>query len=169
MTLQPTFSLGPRSSRLAVAGDYRARISVHGVSFFPRYDDYYRFSFDHQHVDDELFFYNQTAADPSVDYSYWSNRQRVPHVELFFNLTSFGTQKELALVFGFDVFTESRLLVFSDAGQLDDETLAVGDNHFLTEIENQSLSLYLYFIHARKGPGRSGGDWFFRGVTGYVV
>jgi hypothetical protein len=118
MTLQPTFSLGPRSSRFALTGNYRARSSVHGVSFFPRYDQHYRYSFDHQHADDELFFCNHTAADPSVDYSYWSNRRRVPHVELFFDLTSFGTQKELALVVGFDVVTESRLLVFSDASVL---------------------------------------------------
>ena len=89
-------------------------------------------------------------------------------MQLYFNLTSFGTQKELALVFGFDADTESRLLIFSDAEQLGDETLAVGDNQFLLEIESLG-SLYLYFIHAQRAGFLYGGRWFFRGVTGYVI
>jgi len=65
-------------------------------------------------------------------------------VHLYLNLASFGTQKELALVFGFDaISTNARLLIFSAAGQLGDETLAIGDNQFLMEIESVDTSLNL--------------------------
>ena len=169
MTLEPTFALTPRSSYYYSASDYQARIYVNAVSFSPKWYDTYRYSFDHQHAQDEVYFYHYTAVDPSVDYSSWSNRRRVPHVRLHFNLTSFGTQKELALVFGFDPINESRLMIFSDAGQLSDETLLVGDNQFLMEIESLETGLNLYFIHAQRAGSSSGGEWFFRGVTGYVI
>jgi hypothetical protein len=73
--------------------------------------------------------------------------------------------KQLALIFGFDVQFSSfpgRVLVYSDAGLIKDQTLAYGDNQFLLEIESLDLGFYLYFIHA-------GGHWFFRGLSGYVV
>lgn len=169
MTLEPTFSLTPRSSYFYSADDYQARTWVHGVSFLPKYSASNRYSFDLQHAQDEVLLPAAMAGDPSVDYSPWSNRRRVPHVHLFFDLRSFGINKELALVFGFDAISESRLLIFSDAGQLSDETLAVGDDQFLIEIESLETNLSLYFIHAQKAGSSSGGSWFFRGVTGYVI
>lgn len=169
MTLEPTFALTPRSSYFYSASDNLALAHVFGVSLLSKYSDGYRNSFDNQHAEDEAFFYGGTAADPSVDYSSWSNRRLVPHVMLFINLTSFGAQKELALVFGFDATSGSRLLIYSDAGQLSDETLAVGDNQFLLEIESLETYLSLYFIHASEAGSDYGGNWFFQGVTGYVI
>jgi hypothetical protein len=66
------------------------------------------------------------------------------------------------VIFGFDVLFNGRLLVYSYAGLLQDQTLVYGDNQFLLEIESLDLSLNLYFIHA-------GGYWFFTGISGYVV
>jgi hypothetical protein len=93
----------------------------------------------------------------------------VPHVELSFNLTAYGDLKELALVFGFDATGESRLLIFSDAEQLGDEVLTPGDNQFLLEIEGLDQPLHLYFVHVDRAGLSTGGSWFSRGVTGYVV
>ena len=57
---------------------------------------------------------------------------------------------------------EGRVLVYSNAGLLQDQTLVYGDNQFLLEIESLDLPFQLNFVHA-------GGDWFFRGLSGYVV
>jgi len=60
------------------------------------------------------------------------------------------------------VSTENaRVLVYSNAGLLQDQTLVYGDNQFLLEIESLDQPL-LAFIHA-------GGWWFFTGLSGYVV
>lgn len=170
MTLEATFSLTPRSSYFLMANDNRAQIeTVQNVNFYAKSSASYRYSFDHQHAQDELFFHAHSAVDPSVDYSVYQNRKAVSLVRLYFNLASFGTHKELALIFGFDALSESRLLIFSDAEQLGDEVLNVGDNQFLIVSEGLETSLNLYFIHAHRSGASSGGQWFFRGVTGYVV
>ena len=168
MSLVPTFSLTPRSSYFYSGLHTRAQLAVRGVTCYPNFYANYRYSFDHQHAQDELYFHSHMAVDSSVDYSIYNNRRRVPHALLNFDLGSFGAQKELALVFGFDALSESRLLIFSDAEQLADETLEVGDNQFLMEIESLA-GLNLYFIHAQKPGSSYGGDWFVRGVTGYVI
>lgn len=54
------------------------------------------------------------------------------------------------------------VLVYSNAGLLKDQQLVYGDNQFLLEIESLDLPFFLFFIHA-------GGNWFFRGLSGYVV
>ena len=59
-------------------------------------------------------------------------------------------------------FSPGRVLVYSDAGLLKDQTLIYGDNQFLLEVESLDQPFLLYFIHA-------GGSWFFRGLSGYVV
>ena len=170
MTLEATFSLTPRSSYFFVANDTQARIAaVQNVNFYAKVSASYRYSFDNQHAQDELFFQTYSAVDPSVDYSNYQNRKGVSLVRLYCNLASFGTHKELALIFGFDAVTESRLLIFSDAEQLGDEVLNVGDNQFLIVSEGLETPLNLYFIHADSATKSIGGGWFFRGVTGYVV
>jgi hypothetical protein len=58
--------------------------------------------------------------------------------------------------------SNARVLVYTDAGLLKDQQLVYGDNQFLLEIESLDQPLWLYFIHA-------GGDWFFRGLSGYLV
>lgn len=170
MTLEATFSLTPRSSYFFIANDKQARIAtVQNVNFYAKTSASYRYSLDHQHAEDELFFQTNSAVDPSVDYSTFQNRKGVSLLRLYFNLASFGTHKELALIFGFDAVTESRLLIFSDAEQLGDEVLNVGDNQFLIVSEGVETYLNLYFIHVHKAGMSMGGGWFFRGVTGYVV
>jgi len=54
------------------------------------------------------------------------------------------------------------VLVYSEAGLHKEQQLVYGDNQFLLEIESLDLPLHLYFIH-------TGGNWFFRGLSGYVV
>ena len=162
MSLDPNFALTPRSSYFHASMSERAQLmEISGTTFYPRYYESYRLSFDKQHENDELYFLEYNAADPAVDYSSWNSRRGIPHIGLFYNLSSFGANKELALVFGFDATQQSRVLVYSSAAQLDDVTLEVGDNQFLMEIESLD-PLLLYFVHA-------GGYWFFRGITAYVV
>jgi hypothetical protein len=65
----------------------------------------------------------------------------------------------------FDVWVSTlnaRVLVYSNAGLLQDQTLVYGDNQFLLEIESLDQPLFLAFIHA-------GGYWLFTGLSGYVV
>jgi len=92
--------------------------------------------------------------------------KKARHLELSIDLSSYAAaHKQLALIFGFDAFTpgfDGRVLVYSNAGLLQDQMLVYGDNQFLLEIESLDLPLFLYFIHA-------GGYWFFRGLSGYVV
>ena len=105
------------------------------------------------------------AADPKVDYTQFANRNKTRFLAAWLDLWGY-TNKQLALIFGFDVMPTStpggRVLVYSDAGLLKDQQLVYGDNQFLIEIESWNTSFMLYFIHA-------GGNWYFRGLSGYVV
>ncbi len=168
MSLSPNFELTPLNSNFYITGTNKARLFIYGPVFYPQYSTGYRYSFNKQHENDVLYYPNSNAADPSLNFGYWLIRTRSPHIQLDYNLSSFGANKELALVFGFDATLRSRLLVYSDSGQLADITLEVGDNQFLMEIESID-SMYLYFIHARHDNSDYGGSWFFRGITGYVV
>ena len=79
-------------------------------------------------------------------------------------MRDYGAQKELALIFAFDVAVSlgGRVLIYSDAGLIQDQLLIDGDHQFMIEMESVSQSMVLYFIHA-------GGYWFFKGLSGYVV
>ncbi len=96
------------------------------------------------------------------------NRSLAPVITLNFDLRALGANKELALVFRFDALLNARLLIFSDAGQLGDVALIAGDDQFLMELEELGPT-DLYFIHSRKDGSNVGGDWFFKGITGWVV
>jgi len=168
LPLEATFGLTPRESYFYVAEDQRAVLAIQGAYFSPKYYEGYRYSFDGQHAEDKLYFPRYNAADPGLDYTVWDNRRMVPYIRLDYNLSSLGTHKELALIFGFQAVSESRLLIFTDDGLLSDETLVPGDNQFLMEVETID-SLDLHFIHARRDGSIYGGDWFFKGITGYVV
>jgi hypothetical protein len=113
-----------------------------------------------------FFFDAAFASDPNLDYTQWTNRKKTQALWCSIDLRDYaGAQKQLALIFGFDVFYSTlngRVLVYSDAGLLSDQTLVYGDNQFLLEIDSLDLPLTLYFIHA-------GGYWFFKGISGYVV
>ena len=85
-------------------------------------------------------------------------------VQLNYNLSDFTPHKEVALTFRFDATSDSRVLIYTDAGRLDEEILHQGDDQFLIEVESTSF-LKLYFIHVTPG----GGSWFFRGIDGYIA
>jgi hypothetical protein len=108
----------------------------------------------------------QSRQRPDLDYTQWANLKKARYLQLYISLPSYAAaHKQLALIFGFDVIYSSlpaRLLVYSDAGLLQDQQLVFGDNQFLLEIESLDSGFSLYFVHAR-------GAWFFRGLSGYVV
>jgi hypothetical protein len=115
-----------------------------------------------------FFFDASYASDPNLNYALYTNRQKARILEFGFNLTGYaGANKQLVLIFGFDVQTswqQGRVLVYTDAGPLpqNPHQLIYGDNQFVLEIDSLDQVFYLYFIHA-------GGWWFFRGLSGYVV
>jgi hypothetical protein len=158
--LDATFTLTPRSPWFNAAADRHGELYCFGADFMLADLDYTTL------YNADLFFFNSyTAADPNIDYSQWPNRVKVPNIEVYLDLTGYGTAKQLALVFGFEItFSTSpgRVLVYSDAGLISDQTLAAGDNQILLEIDSLDKPFHLYFVHA-------GGYWFFRGVSGYVV
>src|SRR5439155_22178857 len=109
---------------------------------------------------DRFFFDGAFAADPNLDYRQWANRQKASFLSIRFDLGIYGMNygggyKQLALIFGFDVLfqgADGRVLVYSDAGLLQDQMLWYDDNQFLLEVESLYLPFNLYFIHA-------GGYW----------
>lgn len=111
-----------------------------------------------------FFFDAAFAADPTLNYSDWTYRKNARFLTAWLDLRDYGAQKQLALIFGFDVMYSmgGRVLVYSDAGLIQDQALVYGDNQFMLELESLSQWAYLYFIHA-------GGYWFFKGLSGYVV
>jgi hypothetical protein len=161
MSLNPTFALTARHPYYWTANQKQAEVRCYGSdSFYP-----HPYGFASQYAGDQLFFDGMFAADPALDYSNWTNRKKCRFVLLMCRLQAYGPQKQLALVFGFDVLfaaVNARLLIYSDAGLLQDQTLMHGDNQFLLEVDSLSPPINLYFIHA-------GGSWFFKGITGYVI
>jgi hypothetical protein len=168
MSLVPNFALTPRNSYFYGSTSDHAAMAVYGATFYPNYGDNYRYSFDKQHENDELYFSYSCAGDSTINFLNWSNRQKVPRIELLYDLSSFGVNKELALIFGFDATSKSRVLIYSDTEQLGDVTLNIGDNQFLIEIETVDY-MNLYFLHVQNTNSAYGGTWFFRGITGYVI
>lgn len=161
MSLNPTFALTPKAPIYYTGPQNSAVLFCYGADFTYNAPT----SLSHLFLTDRFFFDAAFAADPALDYSLWANRKRSRFLDLSCNLQSFGSQKQLALVFGFDVLWSApngRVLVYSDAGLLHDQTLVKGDNQFLMQIDSLTLPLNLYFVHA-------GGYWFFKGLTGYVI
>ena len=168
MSLTATFSLSPRESWYYVGDTQRASLWILGVDIIPEYREGLAMSFNGQYADDRLFFNAYTAADPMLDYTIWGNRRCAHYIQLSYNLSSLGTNKELALIFGFQAINPARVLIYTDAGLLGDQALDLGDNQFLIEVESLN-SLSLYFIHACLDGINNGGGWFFEGINGYVV
>jgi hypothetical protein len=133
-----------------------------------KFNPSYRNSFDHQHASDEVCFWSNRAGDAAANYTVYTERHNVPHVVCHYDLSDFAPHKEVALTFRFDAVLESRILVYTYAGLLDEEVLHVGDNQFLIEVESTD-SLTLYFIHANLDGSILGGEWFFRGIDGYIA
>ena len=160
--LEATFTLTPRSPFYFKSAHNQADLFCYGADF--TYISPANLS--SLYASDRFFFDAAFAGDPNLDYAQWANRKKARFLMSYIDLRDFGAaQKQLALIFGFDVLYSSvdgRVLVYSDAGLLYDQKLVYGDNQFLLEIESLDLPLGLYFIHA-------GGYWFFRGISGYAV
>jgi hypothetical protein len=156
--LDATFTLTPKSPFHNAGPSDQAWLACYGSTFFASSP----WDFSSLYGADSIFYSYSMAADPTVNYSNWLNRMKVPRVELEAFLWQYGAGKSLALVFGFEASTTGRVLVVTDAGLIKDQTLAMGDNQCLLEIESLDSPIYLSFIHA-------GGDWFFKGLSGYVV
>lgn len=160
--LDATFTLTPRTPLYWNSLHKQAVLFCHGADFAyigPT-------DLSSLHTSNRFFFDGAFASDPNLDYTQWTNRKRARFLTCTFDLGDYaGTQKQLALIFGFDVHysaVSGRALVYSNAGLLSDQTLVYGDNQFLLELDSLDLPLTLYFIHA-------GGYWYFRGLSGYVV
>lgn len=161
MSLNPTFALTARNPIYWLALQKQAELFCYGADF--SYSSPTNLSA--LYAADQFFFDAAFAADPAVNYSVPANRKKSRFLDLSFSLQAFGAQKQLALVFGFDVLfaaVNARVQIYSDAGLLHDQTLVKGDNQFLFEIDSLTQPLNIYFIHA-------GGYWFFNGITGYVI
>jgi hypothetical protein len=160
--LDATFTLTPRFPFYYKSAHNQAVLFCYGADFtYASPND-----LSSLYASDRFFFDAAFAADPNLDYTQWANRKKTRFLWPVIDLGDYGAaQKQLALIFGFDVLYSSvdgRVLVYSDAGLLHDQKLVYGDNQFLLEIEFLALPFSLYFIHA-------GGYWFFRGLSGYVV
>ena len=159
--LDATFTLTPRSPVYYESPNI-ASLYCHGADFW----SYSPADFSSLYASDRFFFDGSFACDPNLDYRQWANLKKARYLDVYINLQSYaGTKKELALIFGFDVLWSAnpgRVLVYSNAGLLQDQQLVYGDNQFLLEIDSLDSTVYLQFIHA-------GGYWFFRGISGYVV
>jgi hypothetical protein len=160
--LDATFTLRPKAPFHWISAQNHAVLFCYGADFayISPYD------LPSLHATDRFFFDGAFASDPNLDYSQWANRRKSRFIYCVLDLRAFAaSQKELALVVGFDVVysgSDARVQVYSDAGLLSDETLVYGDNQFLIEVESLDQPLNLYFVHA-------GGPWYFRGISGYVV
>ena len=156
--LEATFTLTPRSPYYNPGPRQQSWIWCFGSEFLP----FAPYDFSSLYAADNFFFEQFSAGDPATDYTPYPSRQKVPFLEAFVDMTAFATAKQLALIFGFATLAGGRVLVYTDAGKISDQTLAPTDNQFLLEIESLDSAFWLYFIHA-------GGDWFFKGLSGYVV
>jgi hypothetical protein len=159
--LDATFTLTPLSPFYYYTPHYQALLVCYGADF----EIYNPTNLSSLYASNRFFFSGAFAADPNLDYTQWVNRKKARFLEAYIDLGDYGANKQLALIFGFDVWfsgADGRVLVYSDAVRLQDQQLVYGDNQFLLEIESLALPLQLYFIHA-------GGYWFFRGLSGYVV
>jgi hypothetical protein len=157
--LDATFTLTPRSPLYLVSSQQYASLNCYGVDFLP----FGSRDFSSLYSLDQVYFGWPRNADPAINYSLWANRRNAPHLEVYIDLTGLGTSKSLALVFGFEPgWFAGRVIVWNDAVPIADRVLAPGDNQLLIELESLDSVARLYFIHA-------GGDWFFNGISGYVV
>jgi len=160
--LDATFTLTPRSPVYFNSPRNQALLVCYGADF--SYTSPTDLS--SLYASDRFFFEAAFASDPNLDYTQWANRSKARFLASYISLPNYAAaHKQLALIFGFDVLWSAnpgRVLVYSNAGLLQDQQLVYGDNQFLLEFDSLDSTVYLQFIHA-------GGYWFFRGISGYVV
>jgi hypothetical protein len=160
--LDATFNLTPKTPLYWKSVNDQAVLFCYGADF--TYTSPADFS--SLYASNRFFFDAAYAADPTLDYTQPANRRRARFLFSVLDLRNYaGTHKQLALIFGFDVLypgIDARVLVYTDAGLIQDQKLVYGDNQFLLEIDSVDQGIFLYFIHA-------GGYWFFKGLSGYLV
>src|SRR5262245_25350201 len=159
--LDATFTIRPRSPIYWQSLHNQAELFCQGADFSWASPT----DFSSLYTTDRFFFDAAYASDPTLDYTQWTNLKKARYLTAYIDLGAFGTQKQAALVFGFDVMYQNfdgRILVYTSAGLLQDVKLAYGDNQFMLELESLDQPLFLNFIHA-------GGYWFFKGLSGYVI
>jgi hypothetical protein len=162
--LEATFTLTPRSPLYSKAPHESAYITAFGVDF----QCFSPLDFSSLYATNRFLFDGEFPGTPGLDYTKYDNLTKAPALWFTGDFTAYaGTQKQLALICGFDVLSPppaapARVLVYSDAGLLSDQTLLYGDSQFLIEIDSLNLPFTLYFIHVA-------GTWLFRGLSGYVV
>jgi hypothetical protein len=157
--LDATFTLTPKAPYYSGTNGW-AGLYCFGADFYA----WSPYDLSSLYAADRFYFDASFAADPNLDYSSWANRQKTRYLQVYMQFPG-AAQKELALIFGFDVPYSGpggRVLIYSDAGLLHDQTLVYGDSQFLLEIESADQPLNLYVIHA-------GDYWSFKGISGYLV
>ena len=164
--LPSTFTLTPVTP-MYQSGQDLAWIGCYGTDIDPGSPD----NLPSLYANNQFHFDYGFSADPTQNYTNFSMRRTVPFIELYVNMPSVAkANKQLALIFGFTTEPYSifgtvnwgQVLVYTDAGFLQKQMFQATDNQFLLEIDSLASSFYLYFIHA-------GGDWFFNGISGYLV
>jgi len=108
-----------------------------------------------------------SAGNPLLDYRDFENRRKAPHVALSHYLGWFGEQKRLTLAFEYQVESKGRVQIYSYQDMWDDVPLIPGNNLFLIEFESLVYTT-IYFIHVQNDGIYYGGNWFFRGIKGFV-
>ena len=168
MPLNETFNLTPRSPNFYTSGVGWAILNYIYGGFQGVGNG--KWTFESQYSNDRLLFHSAFAGDRTLDYSQWANLIIVPHICFDYDLSAAGANKQLALVFSFEAESDSSLLIFSNGSisPLAAQTLVAGDNQFLMVAETLSR-LTLYFIHARNVGSTIGGNWFFKGISGYII
>jgi hypothetical protein len=160
--LEATFTLTPQSASYYNSPGNAAALFCYGADFWSVLAE----DFSELYSSNRFFFDGSFAADPNLDYTQWANRKKAQQLQVYIDLSDYAAaNKQLALIFGFDVLYQAypgRVLVYTDARLLKDQQLVYGDNQFLLEIESLNQPFNLYFIHAAN-------EWFFRGLSGYVV
>jgi hypothetical protein len=147
--LDATFTLTPRSPYYYDTAFGRALLYCWGADF----DVFSPMDLSSLYASNRFYFNEWFASDPNPDYTQWANIKKARFLASFFDFQAYaaGHNKQLALIFGFDALSEflpSRVLIYSNAGLLQDQQLVYGDNQFLLEIESLDLPLNIYFIHA---------------------
>jgi hypothetical protein len=160
--LDATFTLTPRSPFYWKAINNQAELYCYGADFsYVAPTDLTSL-----YTSNRFFFDGAFASNPALDYSQWAYRSKARFLDAYIDLRAYGpSQKQVALIFAFDVMNSGstgRVQVYSDAGLITDQTLAYGDNQFMLELESVDQWLNLYFVH-------TGGYWFFKGLSAYVV
>jgi len=160
--LDATFTLTPTAPTFVDAQQNYGTLTCFGtdvLSFGP-----YDLSSDY--AENQFLFWTVFAADPKADYSDWNNRIKTRFLEVELNLTAVpdAANRQLVLICAANapLGGDAEVLIYSDAGLIKQQTIAVGDNQFVLEIESLAQPINLYFIHA-------GGSWLFNGISGYVA